>query len=89
MSKAGTNPFRKIHYIISSKEVGEPKPNILKSYNVMVKTTEIPKCNRTTISQINARLIATKIPKYQDHIIQENVSMCAITESWLKMMKII
>ena len=50
----------------------------------MVKTTEIPKCHRTTISQINARSIATKIPMYQYHVIHENVSICAITESWLK-----
>ena len=50
----------------------------------MVKSTEIPKCHRTTISQINARSIVNKIPMYQEHDIQENVSICAITESWLK-----
>ena len=50
----------------------------------MVKTTEIPKCHITTISQINARLIANKIPTYQEHIIQKNVSIYAITELWLR-----
>ena len=83
-SKVGIKLFRKILSIISNKVGGESEPNICESYNVMVKTTEIPKCHRTTISQINARLTATKIPMYQDHVIQENVSIRAITESWLK-----
>ena len=44
----------------------------------------IPRANALTISHVNVRSIWNKILHFQQVVLEENIDICAITETWIK-----
>ena len=44
----------------------------------------IPRVNALTISHVNVRSIWNKILQFQQVVLEENIDICAITETWIK-----
>ena len=44
----------------------------------------IPRANALTISHVNVRSIWNKILQFQQVVLEENIDICAITETWIK-----
>ena len=47
-------------------------------------TPPIPRVNALKISHVNVRSIGNKILQFQQVVLEENIDICAITETWIK-----
>ena len=82
------------HWIHSITKQGCPEPNDervqsndVSSNNLIqvhITTRSRPSKMRINPSDINASSICKKIPQFQQHILQNKVDLCTITETWLK-----
>ena len=86
-SCAGTNLFGRIHALVTQGYRQYPyiqmtharrMDNLIKIARENVRTLSLH------LAHINARSIKNKIPQFQEYITNENIYLCAITETWLK-----
>ena len=88
-SRAGSTLFRKIHsYIMRRERMHNSRPGIVSSNLCNIKCTKrglhSSKGNFLNLAQVNARPICNKIESFHQHISEQEVDICAITETWLR-----
>ena len=89
-SRAGHKLFSKIH-AITSKKFSNTKAMITTGINLenlqypsIRLIPPIPRANVLTISHVNVRSIWNKILQFQQVVLEENIDICATTETWIK-----
>ena len=82
-SRAGWNLFRKIHVTVSTTHRYSVPERKVNTSNIR-KTEYIPDKFKLNLSHINARSLALKCTDFQQYLIQHNINICAVSETWLK-----
>ena len=88
-SRAGSTLFRKIHlHIMHRERMHNSWPGIVSSNLCNIKCTnwglDSSKGNFLNLAQVNARSICNKIKSFHQHVSEQEVDICAITETWLR-----
>ena len=84
-SHAGNKFFNQIHSWITENTLTKNATQLdHKQVIVPLKRCPNTRSVKTAFSHINARSIYHKIPNFQDYITTNKISVCAITETWLK-----
>ena len=82
-SREGQHPFRKIHVIVSTTHKYCVPGREVNISNVR-KIEYIPDKFKLNLSHINARSLAPKSTNFQQYLIQHDINICAVSETWLK-----
>ena len=86
-SRAGTNLFKAIHRRItqcSNDLTDQPPRSIQYSLLRSLRKEVVNKKRLVNLSLINAHSITSKVNQFQQELIDFNVDICGITETWLK-----
>ena len=86
-SRAGTNLFKAIHRRITqcNDDLMDRPPRPIQHSLLRLLGKEVLNKNRlVNLSLINAHSITSKVDQFQQELIELNVDMCGITETWLK-----
>ena len=82
-SRAGQILFRKIHVIVSTTHKYSVPGSEVNTSNVR-KIEYIPDKFKLNLSHINERSLALKSTDFQQYLIQHDINICAVSETWLK-----
>ena len=82
-SRASQNLFRKIHVIVSTTHKYSVPGREVNTSNIR-KIEYIPDKFKLNLSHINARSLAPKSTDFQQYLIQHDINICAVSETWLK-----
>ena len=88
-SRAGSTLFQKIHlHIMHRERMHNSQPGIVSSNLCNIKCTnwglDSSKANFLNLAQVNARSICITIESFHQHIIEQEVNICAIMDTWLR-----
>ena len=88
-SRAGPTLFQKIHlHIMHRKRMHNSQLGIVSSNLCNIKCTNqgvnSSEGNFLNLAQVNVRSIHNKIESFHKHISEQEVNICAITETWLR-----
>ena len=88
-SRAGSTLFQKIHsHIMHRERMHNSWPGIVSSNLCNIKCTNwglnSSKGIFLNLEQVNARSICNKIESFHQHISEQEVDICAVTETWLR-----
>ena len=89
-SRAGTRLFHRIRTMIGNRSecvsvhnsVGPRSTNLIPLNTATAHQHESSKSYK--ISHINVRSIMNKIPQFHQYILDGNIAICAITETWIR-----
>ena len=82
-SRVGQNLFRKIHFIVSTTHKYTIPGREVNISNIR-KIEYIPDKFKLNLSHINARSLAPKSTDFQQYLIQHDIDICVVSETWLK-----
>ena len=89
-SRAGDKLFHKIHAWVVNRTltVKRDHENSIKYENLRriktITSAMIPKADMLKLLHINARSICNKIPSLHHSICENNIDICAVSETWIK-----
>ena len=84
-SRAGWNLFYRIHKITTKGSERRTQLKCISSKNLIaVNLTRQVNLIGTSLAHINTRSIVNKIQPFQQYIVDKNIDICAITETWIK-----
>ena len=84
-SRVGHNLFYRIHKIVTKASKRRTQLKCISSKNLItVNLTRQVNLIGMSLAHINARSIVNKIQPFQQYIVDKNIDICAITETWIK-----
>ena len=84
-SRAGQNLFYRIHKIVTKASERRTQLKCISSKNLItVNLTRQVNLIGMSLAHINARSTVNNIQPFQQYIVDKNIDICAITETWIK-----